>query len=190
MMQPVPRVPLIDRDALGLDETAIYDRVAAHRGKVSNVFRALANSPQVLDRVAAVGEFVRYEMALDDTLREAVILTVAHEHQCAYEWTQHWYAALRLGVDATLLGRIGTPEIESEAAPIGPILRFTRLVARAAQVPGDLADEVQDLLGNAVFVELVVAVGYYSLLARVLLTLQVPLDTGVVAVEMPGPLNG
>src|ERR687887_114441 len=46
------RVPLISRDDLPEQERAVFDRLEASRGTpTGNIWRALANAPNLLDRV-------------------------------------------------------------------------------------------------------------------------------------------
>jgi 4-carboxymuconolactone decarboxylase len=178
------RVPLVERETVPAADLPAYDHVAKSRGtgRMPNVFKALANNPTVMDRVAAVGEYMRFQSKLDPQLRELAILTTAQEIRCTYEWTAHYTIAQKLGVSAKLLSSVGTPQIESEAAPLGPELRFARLVARGENVDDATFDAVRNHVGNAGVLDLIGLVGYYGLLARMLNTLQVPLDEGVEAI--------
>ena len=178
------RVPLVERETVPAADLPAYDHVAKSRGagRMPNVFKALANNPAVMDRVAAVGEYMRFQSKLDPQLRELAILTTAQEIRCAYEWTAHYTIAQKLGVPAKLLISVGTPQIESEPAPLGAELRFARLVARGENVDDATFDAVKSHLGNTGVLDLIGLVGYYGLLARMLNTLQVPLDEGVEAI--------
>ena len=187
MKRATPRVPLVEREEVAPGARAAYDHVARSRGgEMPNVFKALANSPAALERIAAVGEFIRFQSRLDPVLRELVILTVARETRCAYEWSHHWEIAQRIGVAPALLAAVGTDGIETEPDPIGPAVRFARLVARAQAVDDGTFAAVETALGKAGVVELTVAVGYYGLLGRLLNTLDVPLEPGVSARPLPG----
>ena len=85
------RMPLVEREDVPIDARPAYEHVAQSRGgRMANVFKALANSSGALEKVAAVGEFVRFQSTLEPRLRELVILTVAHKTRCVYEWTHHW----------------------------------------------------------------------------------------------------
>jgi 4-carboxymuconolactone decarboxylase len=174
------RVPLIERENLTPDAVAAYDHVAKSRGasKLPNVFKALANSPAAMEKVAGVGEWLRFQTTLDPMLRELVTLTTAQESHCAYEWTAHWRLAERLGASAALLNSIGTPQIEREPAPTGVVLRFARLVARNENVDDATFNAVKGHLGEAGTVDLIALVGYYGLLARMLNVLRVPVEEG------------
>ena len=178
------RVPLVERETVPAADLPAYDHVAKSRGagRMPNVFKALANNPTVMDRVAAVGEYMRFQSKLDPQLRELAILTTAQEIRCAYEWTAHYTIAQKLGVPAITLGSVGTPQVESGSAPLGAELRFARLVARGESVDDATFDAVKNHLGNAGVLDLIGLIGYYGLLARMLNTLQVPLDEGVEAI--------
>jgi 4-carboxymuconolactone decarboxylase len=152
---------------------------------MGNVFRALANSPGALDRVAGVGEYARFESDLDDRLREAVILTVAGRLGCLYEWTHHWHLAQRAGVDFTTVDPDGATTHTETDGGFAAELALARLVADGGPVPDDLLDRVRERLGDRGLVDLVVLVGYYGLLARFINTLHVPLEDGVEPVAMP-----
>src|SRR6516165_9896686 len=110
------RVALVERAEVAPADLPTYDHVAQSRGagRMPNVFKALANNPAVMDKVAAVGEYMRFQSKLDPQLRELAILTTAQEIRCIYEWTAHYTIAEKLGVPAKLLNSIGTPSIELE----------------------------------------------------------------------------
>jgi 4-carboxymuconolactone decarboxylase len=183
------RVPLVERDEMEEAGLPIYDRVSGARGHMGNIFKALANSASALDKVAAVGEFVRFQADFDPALREAVILTVARELSCTYEYTHHYPLAAKAGIDPDVLPRIATPEGESQPAPLGPALRYARLVANNQPVPDDLFEELRGLFGNAMLTDLTVMIGYYGLLGRVINTFQVQVEEGTETVRPPALEN-
>jgi len=108
-----------------------------------------------------------------------VILTVAHETRCVYEWTHHWEIAQQLGIAPAVLSAVGTTQLGREPDPIGATARYARLVAHAEEVDDATFTTLKGTLGDAGMVELTVTIGYYGLLARVINTLQVPLEEGV-----------
>jgi alkylhydroperoxidase family enzyme len=119
------RVPLVERETVPAADLPAYDHVAKSRGagRMPNVFKALANNPAVMERVAAVGEYMRFQSNIDPQLRELAILTTAQEIRCTYEWTAHYTIAQKLGVSAKLLSSVGTPQIESESVPLVSVVK-------------------------------------------------------------------
>jgi alkylhydroperoxidase family enzyme len=187
MAPPEAQVRLVERNEVPEAARAAYDHVAEARGgTMGNVFKALANSPGALEKVAAVGEFIRFRSKLDDALRELVILTVAANTKCAYEWTHHQLVAERLEIAPEVLRLAGTPAMEQQPDPIGSAVRYARMVANGEHADHDTMHKLRDALGDEGIVELTVAVGYYLLLSRFINTIHVPLENGVEARPFPG----
>jgi 4-carboxymuconolactone decarboxylase len=172
------RVPLPQPDDADPDLRAIFQHVMETRGLdfLPNVFRSIGNSPGALEAVASVGEHIRFHTAFDDQLRELLILTVAQESRCAYEWTHHVHIAKALGVDEATIATIGSAEAESRPAPAGAALRYARLVANNEPVDDSTVSTLREALGDGGLVDLTVLAGFYSMLARVINTLQAPLE--------------
>jgi 4-carboxymuconolactone decarboxylase len=176
------RVPYIARVDLPADKKHVYDRIASTRGTVPRVFQALMNSPEAAEVVAAVGEYLRYRCPLDAAVRETAILATAREMGNQYEWSQHEPVARKAGVRAEVI-----EAIRSGKAPMGLPAKEGVFVQAAREIVrnGTLTDRtfqaVHHLLGVAQTVDLVVLVGYYSMVSRVIHTLDVELDPGLKA---------
>lgn len=180
------RISLLDRDEVGDEGKEAFDRLATTRGAVANVFRALANSPGALRTVSQVGEHIRYGSSLDPVLRELAILMVAKERRCQYEWSQHLPVAEELGIDEAVLAKVGTAELEEEPGPLGPAMKYCRLLARGEEVEEATFGSVRGVLNDEQLIDLTVLVGYYRLLADVLVTFRVELEPGVERREFKG----
>jgi 4-carboxymuconolactone decarboxylase len=74
----------------------VYDRITATRGYVSNILASLSHAPLGLDRFAAYGEYVRYEIDITGRTRELVILAIARSIE--YAWIHHYPHAVKAGV--------------------------------------------------------------------------------------------
>jgi 4-carboxymuconolactone decarboxylase len=179
---PAARVPLPQPADVDAESRAIFEHVMKTRGVdfMPNVFSSIGNSPGALKAAAALGEHVRFNTDFDDPLRELLILTVAQECHCAYEWTHHFHIAEKLGVDAATLATIGSPAAEALPAPRGTALRYARLVALNEPVDDATVTELREVFGEKGFVDLTVLAGYYSMLARVINTFAVALEVDPV----------
>lgn len=184
MAAPQPSVPLLEIDECDPTAVAAYQHVADVRGHMPNVFKALAHSPGVLATVPALGEYLRFGTTLDSSLRELVIITVAAELSCRYEWAHHHRLATATGVDPRLLATVGTDAIEAEPPPLGPALRLARQIARG-RPDEDVVDGLAGQLGHAQLVDLVTLASFYVMVARIVDTLRIPIDAGVDAPAMP-----
>lgn len=172
------RLPLVDQADAAPEVAKSFERIAGSRGSVANVFKVLAHSPGALASVSRLGEHIRYGASLDPVLRELAILTVAKERECGYEWAQHIPVAEQLGIPGSLLGKVGTNGIEQEPDPLGIGLGYCRQLVRREEVEEWKVVRLRELLGEAGLVDLTVLVGYYCLLADVLITFDVELEQG------------
>ena len=171
------RVPYIKREDLSDTLKPIFDRIAKTRGSVQNVFGALMNSPEGAEVVTSVGEYIRYKSKLDPAIRETAILTTAKELNNSYEWAQHEPVAREVGVrdeviDAILSGKgpMGLPPKE------GLFIQAARELVRDATLNKKTFQALEHLLGREMTTDLLITVGYYSMVARIISALEVDFD--------------
>ncbi len=172
------RLERVEREDCPAEYLDVWDEILRTRGfdVMPNVFSLLANSPGALAVVTPVGAYVRYETAFDDVLRELVILTVAQELRCEYEWKHHWRVAERAGATPEMLAKIGTSDLEAEPAPVGPAVRYARLLTHNKTVGDALIKTLKESFGTQGFVDLTIMAGYYGMLARFINTVGVPVE--------------
>ena len=177
----------IEREDCPAKNLSDYDEVLRTRGMdvMPNVFALLANSPAAMATVCPVGAHVRYGTSFDDALREYVILTVAQELHCVYEWVHHHAVAAKAGASEELLKKVGTPEIEQEPGEIGLATKYARMLTRNEEITDEMVDALKETFGNEGFVDLTVMIGYYGMLARFINTVKIPIEPGY---EIP-PFN-
>lgn len=183
------RLAGVTRETFAGDKAAIWDHVLASRGVkgwVPYLFAVLGNSPDALHYVAAVGEYARYKTDFDAVLRELVIMTVAREIDCAYEWTHHWPVAVKAGASEALLKKIGTPALDSEPTPVGPTIRYARLVANNRPVDDALFGALKTHYGPRRLTDLTNMIGYYGMIGRLINVVGFELEEGHEAI----PFNG
>jgi len=172
------RLGRVEREDCPAEYLDAYDEVLRTRGmeKMPNVFALLANSPGALSTVCPVGAHVRYGTDFDDALREFVILTVAQELRCTYEWVHHHVVAKKIGASEDLLKKIGTPEIEAEPGELGLATRYARMLTRNEDIPDGMVDALKAAFGIEGFVDMTVMIGYYGMLARFINTVKIPIE--------------
>ena len=132
-------------------------------------FIALLTSPELLTKVSALGEYLRYRSALPPRLSEFVILITAAHWRQQYEWDLHAPVALKAGVAQATLDSLASGErpegLAEDEAALYELCRAVhdrnspgqKLHARAVQAVGEQG--VTDAIGIC---------GYYALLAMVL----------------------
>jgi len=142
-----------------------------------NLFRMLAHSPPVASGFAKLGGALLQDAALDPRLRELAIVRVGLLAGAWYEVEKHTAIARAVGVS------------EAELAALPPA-QSRNALGEAASAVVELTDELFDgvrasdaalararrHLDDRQLVELVVTIGYYGLVCRVLETLGIDLE--------------
>lgn len=143
-----------------------------------NVFRMMAHAETNARPLLRLGTSILAEQQLSAKLRELAILRVARLSSAEYEWTQHVPIAKATGVsdaqvDALRGGDVG-------AGPFDPVeqlvLRFTTEVVEHVGVPDALFAETQRHFSAREIVELVLAIGFYMTMARLMEVTRIDVD--------------
>lgn len=152
---------------------AIHRVTTGPRGALLGPFVPLTRSPELLDTVQALGAVLRYKSSITGAVLETAVLTVASRWSQDYEWTHHAPLALEAGLTPEAIGRIS----RSEDPAMGGEIDLTWGLVCELLSTGSLSDlsyrSAVDVLGELGIVELVSAVGYYTMLALILNTGQV-----------------
>src|SRR4051794_32069577 len=161
-----------------------------------NIFRTLAHAETTFRPFLRFGGAVLGQMSLDPIVRELAILAVAKEAEAEYEWIQHVAIAKHLGVSDE---RIQALAESDSCAPEGSDARIAAATAdggvfngpqqaaielAAAVVHGprisdDLYECIRAQFSDREIVELLLAIGDYLMLARVMTILELEIDEAV-----------
>ncbi len=139
-------------------------------------FNALLWSPELCDLVQRVGAFVRFGSSIPPRLNELAIIMAGRKWTAQYEFYAHRRLALEAGLkpaiaDAIAAGTRPTGMTEDETI----VYDF---VSELLQVSDAAFQRVNAAFGERGVVDLVGAVGYYSLVSMVLNVARVPLPAG------------
>ncbi len=139
-------------------------------------FKALLRSPEIADRVQKVGEFVRFNSSIEPRLNELAIILCARKWTAQYEWYAHRKLAIDAGLrpeiaDAIAEGKRPADLAENETA----VYDFTHQLLHTGQVSDDAFAAVKGRFGEQGVIDLIGAVGYYTIVSFVLNVDRVPL---------------
>jgi 4-carboxymuconolactone decarboxylase len=132
-------------------------------------FIPLLTSPELMSRVSALGEYLRYRSALPPRLSEFAILVTAAQWQQQLEWDIHAPIALKAGIpqlvmDATWAGL--TPS--NLDADLKVLYDLCTELHRDRRVNAATYERAVMTLGEQGAMDAVGICGYYALLAMVL----------------------
>ena len=122
------------------------------------------HSPEVAERVAHLGAYVRFEGSLDMKVRVLAAMTVAREFDAMYVWGAQTGGARRLGVPEETITAIRENHSRGISAADAEIVEFTRQLLRKHRVDDALFKKLQARFGNDQMIQLTTAIGYYTLL--------------------------
>lgn len=172
----VPRLSEVDAKAAA-DDAGIPEFMAG-----LSVFRVLLRHPRLAGAVNGLLSALLFDARLDVRLRELVIMRIGWLTGSDYEWTQHWRVARTLGVaDEDLLAVRDGPSHPR----FGPVERAVLAAVDETMQTGRISPATWEAcerhLGGdrQVLLELVAAIGTWSMIASMLLSLEVPLEDGV-----------
>jgi 4-carboxymuconolactone decarboxylase len=93
------RMPPLAPDRMNAAQrSAAEEMIAGPRKGVKGPFVPLLRSPQLMDRLQKVGEYLRFGSSLDQRISEFVMLVVAREWTQQFEWFVHVPLARKAGV--------------------------------------------------------------------------------------------
>lgn len=142
-----------------------------------NIYRVLANAPTALPGFVQLAGALLTQGELDPQLREMVILRVGAHCRSAYELHQHRRLALHVGVSELRIAKacdLAGPQ-DSDSLE-DRLLRFTDSVVLSVKAPQAQFDAVQAALSPRALTELLMTIGLYLMVSRVLENLEVEIE--------------
>jgi 4-carboxymuconolactone decarboxylase len=181
------RLPLPPREAMDARQRETADAlIAGPRKGVYGPFVAMLRSPVLLDRVAKLGEYLRFESVLGAAVREFAICIAARHVGNQFEWVMHAPLATAAGVSAQAI-----ESLRQGARPKGLtgeleiVLDFAQelLHTHGASEPTYASALAQ--FGEAGVVELTTLVGYFVMVSWVMNVAHTPAVDGGKAAPLP-----
>jgi len=183
------RMPPIPADKLTPDQKKAQELLAATpRGNAGNSgpFVPLLRSPELMNRLQAVGEYLRYKNSIPQELVEMSILMAARFWTQQYEWNAHYPLAVKAGLNpdaakAIAEGRrpAGLSEDEQMVWDFSNELLNNKYVSDATYA------RVSKRFGEQGVVDLAGLTGYYQTLAIIMSVAQTPAGASSAPVLTP-----
>jgi alkylhydroperoxidase family enzyme len=167
------RIPPVAREAMPAE---LQDLLATR--PPYTIYGILANAPTVLPGFVQMAGALLTRTELDPQLREMVILRVGAHCESAYELHQHLRLARHVGVSEARI-RLAT-DLDTPLATDGGadevLLAFTDSVVRSVKAPAEQFEAALALLSPRGMTELLMTIGTYMMVSRVLENLEVEIE--------------
>jgi len=167
------------KEDLAPEHRPIYDSIAASRGVVGGPFLGLLHSPELAQRTAHLGSYIRFESSLDHKLIELTALAAARELDCKHEWIAHVNHAQKAGIPIETIRAIhekkGPENFSSEDAQV---ISYVQELLRTHRASEATFQALYGRLGERGLVELTATIGYYAMVACTLNAFDLVTATG------------
>jgi alkylhydroperoxidase family enzyme len=147
-----------------------------------NIFLVMAHAETCFRPLVRLGSAILGQQHLDARLRELAILRIANLSSARYEWVQHVPIALSTGVTQPQVDALERGDVEAGCFAVLErlVLRFTTEVVRDVRASEATFAALAEQLPPRQVVELVLAIGYYMLIARLAETIAIDVDAPMV----------
>jgi 4-carboxymuconolactone decarboxylase len=167
---------------------AADELAAGPRGGVKGPFIALLRSPELMDRLQKVGEYLRFQSSLEPRISEFLMCVVSRHWTQQFEWAVHAPLALKAGVDAaTIDGLAAGRRPEKMASDEAIAYDFCDELARNHGVSDATYRQTVDRFGERGLMDLLGLVGYFTTMSMVLNVAHTPAALDKAPLE-PFPL--
>jgi 4-carboxymuconolactone decarboxylase len=170
------RMPLPAAEAMTPEQRAAAQAlVAGPRKGVFGPFIPLMRSPELLNRVAALGEHLRFASSLDARVRELVTCAVARHVGNQFEWLTHLGLASKAGVSPAALEALRVGARPRELAPDEECaLDFAFELLRTHGCSDPTYEATRQRFGEQGVLELSALIGYFTLINWVMNVARTP----------------
>lgn len=182
---PMARVPYLHKSDVAAENRDLLEPLVT-------LHQALIHSPQVLRNLLGVGRQIRYLSVLNSRLRELAILQLAYIADVPYVWSHHLKRLAEDGVSEADV-RALADETAGRPTTLDPltkaVLSAARQMARDLTVSDETFGVLSAHLTTPMLVDLVVCIGHYSGLIRVIKTLKIEVEDGYQSYLHQYPLS-
>jgi 4-carboxymuconolactone decarboxylase len=177
------RLPMPAANAMNDAQRAAAEAlINGPRKGVYGPFLPLLRSPQLLDRVAKMGEYLRFESVLDARIRELATCVVARHTSNQFEWLMHAPLAAKAGVSQAALDALNAGARQKELSrEEEAAVDFTRELLATHGVSDAAYADALACFGEQGVVELASLVGYFAMVCWVMNVARTPSQAGAAA---------
>jgi len=170
------RMPPLAMDAMDdAQRAAAQELIAGPRGAVFGPFIPLLRSPELMNRLQKVGEYIRFHSALETRINEWVMLIVSRQWTQQFEWCMHYPLAVKAGMRPEVLDALA-----QGSRPAG--------MAEDEEIAYDLCDELTrthglsdatyrravEKFGERGVIDMVGLIGYFTTVSMVMNVARTP----------------
>ena len=184
--------PIVNREDIAPEHHALFDKLAALRGRISGPSTIVLHSPALARPWNEVSEYLHRDSIVEAPHAELAVCATAREKDCGYIWNAHVPLARKAGVSPAAIDAArdrgpvdGLPSAERA------VILYARQLLQNNRVDSDVFDQLLKAHNPAWLVELTAWIGRYQALAGILNAFEVmPNAPAEVLPAAPRPASG
>jgi len=182
------RMPPIRADKLTPAQTKSIELLrATPRGasEPKGPFVPLLRSPELMNRVQAVGEYLRFNNSVPQRLVEMAVLMTARNWTQQYEWNSHYVQAMKAGLKLEVANAIAAGRRpEGMADDEDMVYNFVAELIQNKCVSDLTYERLRTKFGEQGVIDTTTLVGYYSTLAAIMSVARSPVQPDSTAPKL------
>ena len=168
------RIPYVEVETAAGDAKAVLEQLPIRL----NIFKMMAHAETNFRPLMRLGQSILTQQQLPAKLRELAILRVARLSKAEYEWVQHVPIAKMTGASDEQVAALERDD--PTAACFDPVervvLRATDEIVRDGGPSDGTFTDLASHFSHREIVELVLAVGFYMVMARLMISTRIDVD--------------
>ena len=173
------RVKLVEKEQADPIIKEMFQKLEDGKFPIINLYKAMANSPEVGRNFVRLGSTILNREILDPRLRELAILRVGNLLKSEYEFTKHVVIGKQAGVTMDQINELSKWKSSNKFTDIErTVLQYTDEVTLNVKVSDSTFADLKRFFDDAAIVKLTVTIGYYGMVSRILVALQIELEPG------------
>ncbi len=170
------RIDPIPMDEMTPDQRRCNDEIAGTRGggAAKGPFALWLRTPELADKANEFGSHLRHNTTVPQNLVELAVLVIARHYTAQYEWHAHMNSWRKLGLDEAIADAIRdhkTPELKTDEDIV--VYQLTTELLDGKKVSDGTYNAAVEVLGEQTVLDLVTIIGFYVMVALVLVTFEV-----------------
>jgi 4-carboxymuconolactone decarboxylase len=185
-VQAQDRMPPIPDEQMTEAQKEAAAEFRTERGEPGGPWAVILRSPELINRLRGVSDYLRFNSSLPPRLSEFVILITAREWTQNYEWAAHHPLALEGGLSPDIAAAVADGRRpEGMADDEEALYDFCTALHQDGRVSDAIYARTLAEFGEQAIVDMVGLSGYYTLIAMILNTAQTPLRPGATPALEP-----
>jgi 4-carboxymuconolactone decarboxylase len=181
--------PLDAASMTDVQRSAAAELAAGPRGGVKGPFIALLRSPELMQRLQKVGEYLRFGSSLEPRVSEFVMLIVSRQWTQQFEWAVHLPLALDAGMQRETLESLAAGRRPAAMAPDEAIAYdFCAELLANRGVSDATYRTALEQFGERGVIDLLGVVGYFTTVSMVLNVALTPAASAAAIPLQPLPM--